>query len=359
MEKSTGGRAAAHSADRRRTRILALDISALVVVGALLVGALGAASAVAYQKLYSPEAFVLHYLSLLSEGRAADALAVPGVAVDSRDLTDAGLPDTASEALLRQSALAPLDDVAIESVVDGGDAYAVTASYAAGPHRGKTTFTVGRLGSVGLAPTWRFVSSPLAVIDLSLRGAMQFSVNGFDIDKRQVLTAGADADPLADVPLLVFSPGLYSISVDTPVSTSPGVAVLSDKPRAVIPVGVQTEPTAEFVGVVQQEVESFLDSCTTQKVLQPTGCPFGFSVQNRIKDEPTWSMTTQPTITLEPDGAGWAIPRTEAVAHIRVDIQSIYDGSVREVDVDVPFFLTGTITMLADGSASIQVAPAD
>ncbi len=347
-------------ADARRSGgALAVDLTALVLVGVLLVAALGAAAVVAYQRLYSPEAFVTRYLTLLSEGRAADALAVPGVSVDSQDLTAGGLPETASEALLRQAALAPLHDIVIDSVVEGGEAFAVTVSYAAGPHRGTSTFTVARAGSIGLAPTWRFSTSPLAVIDLSLRGSMQFSVNGFTIDKRQVLPAGIDADPLADVPLLVFSPGLYSISVDTAVSTSPGVAVLSDKPRAVIPVGVQTQPTEEFVSVVQEEVNSFLDACTTQKVLQPTGCPFGFTVQNRIKGEPTWSMTTQPTIALEPDGAGWAIPRAEAVAHIQVDIQSIYDGSVREVDVDVPFFLTGTISMLPDGSASIQVAPAD
>ncbi|MCT9819559.1 hypothetical protein N3K63_04580 [Microbacterium sp. W1N] len=360
MDKTTRADAgAARSAGRTRTRILAWDLTALVVIGVLLVGALWAASVVAYRGLYSPEAFVSRYLSLLSEGRAADALAVPGVAVDSTDLTAAGLPATASEALLRQAALAPLSDIEVESAVDEGDTVTVTVSYDAGPHRGTTSFTVERAGSIGLAPTWRFAASPLAVIDLSVRGSMQFSVNGFAIDKRQVLPEREDADPLADVPLLVFSPGLYSIAVDTAVSTSPGVAVLSDKPRAVIPVGLQTQPTPEFVAVVQDEVEKFLTECTTQQVLQPTGCPFGFMVQNRIVDAPTWSMTTQPTVALEPDGAGWKIPRTEATAHIRVDIRSIFDGSVREVDVDVPFFLTGAITMLPNGSASIQVSPAD
>ena len=46
------------------------------------------------------------------QGRAADALAVPGVPIDSADLDAAGLPITASEALLRRAALAPLTDVA-------------------------------------------------------------------------------------------------------------------------------------------------------------------------------------------------------------------------------------------------------
>ena len=71
---------------------------------------------------------------------------------------------------------------------------------------------------------------------------------------------------LDPVPLLVFSPGLYSISVDTAVSASPGVAVLSDTPQADIPVDIQTEPTAEFTRVVQEQVESFLTDCATQQV---------------------------------------------------------------------------------------------
>ena len=51
--------------------------------------------------------------------------------------------------------------------------------------------------------------------------------------------------------------------------------------------------------------------------------------------------------------------RAEAVAHVVVDIQSIFDGSIRHVDEDVPFVLTGTITMLPDGTASIAVSPTD
>ena len=41
------------------------------------------------------------------------------------------------------------------------------------------------------------------------------------------------------------------------------------------------------------------------------------------------------------------------------DIQSIFDGSIRHVDEDVPFVLAGTITMLPDGTASIAVSPTD
>src|SRR5690606_20320521 len=128
------------------------------------------------------------------------------------------------------------------------------------------------------------------------------------------------------VSLLVFSPGLYSVSVDTAISSTPGVAVLSDSPFRAIPVNVQAQPTEEFLGVVQEKVEEFLTECATQEVLQPTACPFGYFVEDRIDSLPKWSIVAQPEVAVEPDGAGWAILPAEALAHIDVDIRSLFDG---------------------------------
>lgn len=347
------------SAHRRRRRRLAADLTALGLVGVLLAAALTGTGAYLYQQLYSPTAFVLGYLDLLSQGRAADALAIPGVPVDSADLTASRLPLNASEALLRRDALAPLTDITAEEVEESEGITSVTVSYSSGPFEGTSTFQVERNGWIGVAPSWRFAQSPLAVIDLTVRGAMQFRVNGFEVDKRQVSPDGVDADPLAAIPLLVFSPGLYALSVDTPISVSKGVAVLSDTPQAQVPVDLQTQPTPDFVDVVQEKVEGFLTGCAEQQVLQPTGCPFGIDVKNRIADLPTWSITQQPTVALAPDGANWVIRRTEAVAHVDVLIRRIEDGTVFPRSEDVPFFIEGTVTILPDGTASIQVSSAE
>ncbi|MEI2269580.1 hypothetical protein OHB93_09685 [Microbacterium sp. No. 7] len=345
----------------RRRRKLAIDLTVLGVVGILLVGAIGASSAVLYRQLYSPTAFVLDYLHLLADGRATDALLVPGVSTTSSTLAAAKLPADASGALLRSNTLTPLSDVEpVSETTDADGTTTVTVSYRVGGHAGTTTFEVERdEDESGLLPRWRFAQSPLAVIELAVRGSMQFEVNGFSIDKRQVSPDGSDADPLEPIPLLAFSPGLYSITVDTAATTSPGVAVLSDTPLAEIPVSFQAEPTEKFIGVVQQEVDDFLAQCATQKVLQPTGCPFGYYVRNRIVEPPTWKIEENPVVTLEPDGAGWAITRTQAVAKIDVQIRSIFDGSVYDVNELVPFFLTGKITILPDGTASIAVSAAD
>ena len=351
------GAVAESGASRPRGR-LGLDLTLLAVAGVLLLGAVAAGVVFLYQQLYSPKAFVEHYLSLLSEGHAADALAMPGVSVNSAELESSGLPLTASDALLREAALGSLTDIRTVDETTVGDATQVRVSYTAGGHAGSTTFLVESNGWIGVAPAWRFARSPLSVLDVAVHGSMQFEVNGFEIDKRQVSPDKLDAAPLDPVQLLVFSPGAYHVSVDTAIAATPGVEVLADKPLANVPVQLQAEPTEEFIDVVQQRVDEFLAECATQQVLQPTACPFGFVVTDRIEGNPVWSIAKNPVITVAPDGANWSIPATPASAHIDVDIVSLFDGTVSHVSEDVDFMLSGTITVLPDGSVSIRVAGA-
>ena len=95
-------------------------------------------------------------------------------------------------------------------------------------------------------------------------------------------------------------------------------------------------------------------------MLQPTACPFGFVVQDRIVSPPDVvdRRSSRPSRSCPTARAG-RIPAAEAVAHIEVDIRSLFDGSVRHVTEDVPFLVTGTITVLPDGSASIAVGGPD
>lgn len=190
-----------------------------------------------------------------------------------------------------------------------------------------------------------------------MRGADVFAVNGFTMDRRQVSVDGMDARPLDPLPMLVFTPGTYSVTVDTNIASTAGVRVLADTALASTQVDVQTEPTEKFTEVVQQQVEDFLEKCAEKEVLQPTACPFGLEVQNRIAPDsvPKWSIVTHPDITIEPDGANWVIPATKAVAHIDVEIQSLFDGEIAAVSEDVPFEVDGTITVLSDGTVSIRV----
>ena len=162
------------------------------------------------------------------------------------------------------------------------------------------------------------------------------------------------------MPLLVFSPGIYSVSVDTPISATPGVAVLSDSPFTDIPVEVQAKPTAEFLSVVQERVEEFLTECATQEVLQPTGVPVRLPRRgsHRLAAEVVDRAAARRRGGAGRRRRGASRPRRRSPS-IDVDIRSLFDGSIRHVSEDVPFLVTGTITVLPDGSATITVGGPD
>lgn len=342
-----------------RNSRLASDLTILIVVGLVLVVALAAGGASLYKQFYSPSAFVERYLGLIANGDAADALRIPGVAIEHTQLESAGISAQVSDALLRRTTLGTLTKIKITDELKDGDEFVVTASYLADGVKGTSTFRVEQRGWVGLIPEWQFSQSPLSVIELTLRGSEQFIVNGFEVDRRQVAVEGIEVAALAPVPMLVFSPGVYSFSVDTPISRTPGVRVLADVPLKTVPLDLQADPTDQFIEVVRTRVVEFLTQCTEQQVLQPTGCPFGMRVNNYVTEPPTWTVTTMPEIEVVPDGANWKIPPASAVAHIDVEVQSLFDGTLTEVSEDVPFEVDGTVTMLPDGTAWIRVgAPA-
>lgn len=339
----------------RRGRSLTTDLTIIGVVVVLLIAAIGAASVALYRQLYSPTAFVSSYLQLLAEGRAVDALGVPGVALDATTMAERGLTENASEALLRGSTLAPLTDIEAVSEYQHDGVTDVTFSFRAGGFSGRTTFTVEQNGWTGVAPTWRFAQSPLAVIDLSVLGSTRFSINDFELDVRQVAPTGVEASVGDVASLLVLSPGLYSVSVSSAIAEAEPVNILADKPLATIPLSVQTTPSEKFVSTVQEQVDGFLDGCATQEVLQPTGCPFGFFVSNRIDSLPQWSIAQYPTVEIVPNDAAWSVPAAIGIARIEVDVRSLFDGSVRTVVEDVPFEVAADIDVLPDNTVSIRV----
>lgn len=338
---------------------LALDLTLLAVIGVLLIAALGAGGAVLYSQFYGPAAFVTRYLDLLSTGRAADALLLPGVSLADSPEDENPINPGSSEALLRTTALAPLSDIRVVSEHKADEHTVVTVAYTVAGQQGESSYLIEQNGWVGVVPEWSFVRSPLAEVELTVLGADQFAVNGFEIDRRQISPDGVEAQPQDPLPMLVFTPGLYSVTIDTQISATPGVAVLADSPLSVTPVTVEAQATDEFIDVVQKRVEQFLTECTTQEVLQPTACPFGYQVFNRIASLPQWSIVAQPKVEVLPNNGQWMIPPTDAVAHIEVDIRSLYDGSIERVSEDVAFRVDGTIEVLPDNSVSILVGSPD
>lgn len=286
---------------------------------------------------YGPGSFVSAYLDALARRDATSALSLPGVVADSGD-----------RSLLTSAALPGLADVRVVSDQEhDGGIHRVTASWTSHGEPGESTFEVRRIGTrLGVFPVWGFAQSPVAQLSLAVRNARQASVG-----LATVRTPGSGA---RDYPVLV--PGGYRFLVQTEFVTSDVVPVDADTVGERLTATVDAEATPRFVARVQKQVDALLTECATQKVLYPTGCPFGQDIPNRVTSAPQWSIVHQPIVRLQGagDGVGWVIPAVPGTAHLKVDVQSLFDGSASTFDKDVPFTIEATVRVDDAGDITIS-----
>lgn len=348
------GPPAARPSNPEKTRFIII----WVIVAVMFLGAAASAVGSLQRTVYGARGTVSEYFDALQRKDAAAALQIPGVTLSSGDLKGAGLPENSSSALLRGSVMPDVSDVSFVSDEAGGDGIRrVTFEYTLGENEGSTTFELKKQG--GFFSGWAFATSPLAAVNLSVNHTTLFSMNGADFDVRQV--APKKTKPAFEniVNVLVFTPGEYTYTVDTDLLTAEETTVFADTPGNVEEAAVDAEPTDEFIEEAQKQFNAQLDECATQKVLQPTGCPFGFTIQDRVSGDPAWEITEYPEITLEPGTNSWEIPNSAATATLKVDVQDLADGSISSVTERVPFKAFGNVYLFADGTVTAQVLTKD
>ncbi len=316
---------------RRQIIIVAL---ALAVVAA----AFGGTVLILNASLYSASGFVRGYLDALARHDADGAVELAG-ALSSGD---------ASSELLVPQAMGELSDVSLVSdSTDGQGVHTVVYSYSAGGVAGTSSFRVVHKGVLlGLFSTWKFETSPLGVIQLSVLHDPGFTANGVDLHS---------PTPDQAAPYLAFAPGSYTLTHETQWLHAKPVTVNVTQPATAVRAGLDVEANAAFGKRVQKEINAYLDKCATQTVLLPSGCPFGESMGNRIVSTPTWRMASYPPVVILPGPVSgqWIMPRTDAAAHLTVDVKSLFDGSISTFDEDVPFSVWYLITFLPDGELLI------
>lgn len=317
-----------------------------VVVGTLLVATLTWAGV--NNELFSASGFVKQYLSALSRHDADSALSMPGV-------TD-GLPQDAPTALLRSSALGELRDVSITGTRPSGANTIVTASFVAGEKTASAEFVVKPHGrTFGLFEAWAFAERPLSSVAVTVAHGVQFQVGSSGvIDLRSTGAVGV-TDWGGSHSFLVFAPNTYAFSLDTSKLTAAPTLVTTTTPGQSSSVTVNLQATPSFSEAVQKELNTYLDECVTQHVLQPTGCPFGYQTGNRIVGEPTWMMVDYPVVNVTPGTTSWVVRK--AVGHVRLtgEIQSLYDGTVSKLDEVIAFKTNLDIVVRPDGSLSMTI----
>lgn len=316
------------------------ELVTVLALVAIVVGGFFGTVILLNSTLYSASGFVRGYLDALARHDAQGALelAGPGVAGD------------ASTALLSRDAMSELTDIRLvsDTVTDTG-AHTVVYEYSAGGVVAQSEFSVRPTGTLwGLFDTWAFATSPLGVIELTVQHADEFTANGVAL-----VTPAQNSV----VPYLVFTPGLYEFEHESAFLEAEPVRVATVTPSAAVSARLNIQANDFFADRVSDEVNGFLDDCATQPVLQPTGCPFGQTINNRVVTTPAWSIIDYPDVTIVPgrETSEWRMSEASATAHLLVDVRSLFDGTVTSFDEDVPFGVHATVTFLPGDELLIVV----
>ncbi|MEZ5189784.1 MAG: hypothetical protein R2717_02070 [Schumannella sp.] len=310
-------------------------------IGAFLVVALAGGGAVVALNatVFGPGDFVRVYLDALARGDAESALALPGV--------DPGIAD---DRLLTDAVLGGLDDIRqVRDEPQGGGVHRITMAWSTGAgdglstRDGQSTFEVERVGTrLGLFPEWGFAVSPTATIELEVSNDQRFTANGV-----QQVTGRPEGGAAA---LAVLVPGAYLLGHDSAFLVADQVTVVADEPGAAIPALIEVEPAPEFAAAITRAVHDRLAECVLQTVLFPTGCPFGHAIADRVVSDPDWSIVRDPAFSEPEPGAfgEWIAGPAPGTAHLTVEVQSLFDGSVSTLDQDVPFQARYRIRIVGD-----------
>ena len=83
------------------------------------------------------------------------------------------------------------------------------------------------------------------------------------------------------------------------------------------------------------------------------GLPFGVNIDDRVTSAPVWTIVEYPVVTLTATDNNFEMPQTPAVAHVQVEVQSLFDGEVSTLDQDEPFSMGLTVTLSPSGQPQI------
>ncbi len=324
----------------RHKLYIALASAGLVIV-ALLVGI------AINQAYFSASGFVQQYLSALARHDAASALSMPGVGDRIAQGTDT--------TLLRGSALGEISDITIKKVVGNDQKTTVTASYKLAGKQAQGQFVLTRKGNTfGVFESWAFASPPLATSKVTVWHDAAFNVGNSGVIDLRSTPSGKEATIWGGTGTFVlFAPGNYVFHRVDKYLTAEDVTENISTPGETLEVEVDVQATPAFNKAVQKNVNKYLDECVKQKVLQPTGCPFGYETGNRIVGEPSWSIESYPTINITPGEDSWVSKDVVALLRITGEVQSLYDGTVSELNETVEGKFSVRIHFRADGSIGL------
>lgn len=338
--------------ERTRAALIWSGFALLLILA--LIAALGAVQ----RTFYSAGGFVTAYVQSLARHDLMGAMDMPGADPTAASLRAEGLPAKPSRELLRADVLPSLKDVHLIADDDlGNGEHLVEMGVSADGKAVTARFSVRQTGAVlGLLPTWRFAQTPLNVARISVAHADTFTIGGHTLEPRAAATQPPDAFTVS-ADYLVFAPAIYELGHSDRYTEARSVSLTAVTPGRTVDVSVVAEPNAGFVSKVRGQLDAYLDTCAEQHVLQPAGCPFGVTIDDRVQGEPSWSIATHPPVAIIAGPTGWIMPKSQGAAHLSVTVQSLFDGTVEQRETDEPFAVSlSRIAIRDDGALDITVA---
>ena len=239
----------------------------------------------------------------------------------------------------------------IISAIDNRDgSVAVTVEYGDEADAVRVTFALEPAPpTLGLVPAWAFVEPPVMTLDVAA-------------DRHDVVAVGTHSfvanAPGESVAVSVFVPARVTVRLDEPLLTAEAQTLRVGGEGGVTAVTLAVESSERLQRTVQRNVERLLEQCAEQAVLQPTGCPFGITIDDRVLDPPRWSLDVFDKVTIEPgERVGvWSL-RGEGAVQLVVDVQELFDGTMSTRDELVGFIVRGDVTIV-ERQPEIQLYPA-
>ncbi len=278
--------------------------------------------------VFSAQQHLLHYLEALESNEREIAAALSGW-------------DGAELAVVAESISEP--EVIGQRRVDP-TTREVRASFMLGGEQTTSEFTVERAPSLlGVFHQWQFATPPVSVIEVRSDATTSALIGGVEVH---------DSGRLE---LLV--PGSYVVQSRTPwVRYQPGSIAL-DKPGGSFTLDLRALPTAALEVELEGAVSDYLETCVAQKVLQPSSCPFGVTIVDRVVGTPQWRISQMPRLNIAPGGSdgSWIVTGEGGVASVSADVQSLFDGSIEGYAESLEFEITATISGLDSEKPQLRI----
>lgn len=296
-----------------------------VLVAAVLTGGGLTAAAIT---LGTPTAFARVYLDALAGGDIRGALAMPGIrtsAADARSLERVGAAELRIDRI---------DDRVVNEV------HHLTVTWTGG---GTTSETELLVRGDGLG--WRFSATPLVSATVHAAPA------------RRVLIGAASLPTSANgsAAEVVLAPGAYAVRAADTADISDPAQLVAQTAGGTADASVSVAASPALESAAAGALGRILSACANAQVLQPTGCPFGYQLTDRLVGVPEWRIITQPHTQLVPGATAgeWLLRVADGSAGVSLQAQRLSDGGVHAVADTTDIAGDWPLTVSAAGVVSI------